>query len=148
MLDQLHARIAAFLAAHDVGLLSAAGPEGVWAMPVRYRPLPGRGLAVACLLPAWADAAYFLEQAPRVLLVINDLPQSPLPGETAGGTLRWLQIRGRADPIVAPDWTLWPARGTPTVPPDALYRAVRVTPARLDLFDERWGWGARETLEL
>ncbi len=106
MLDQLHARIAAFLAAHDVGLLSAAGPEGVWAMPVRYRPLPGRGLAVACLLPAWADAAYFLEQAPRVLLVINDLPQSPLPGETAGGTLRWLQIRGRADPIVAPDWTL------------------------------------------
>jgi len=140
--------MAAFLAGHQVGILSATGSEGVWVMPVRCRLLPGRDLAVACLLPAWADAAYFLEQAPHVLLVINDPPQSPLPGETAGGALCWLQIRGRADPVAAPDWTLWPARGTSTVPPDALYRVVRVTPARLDLFDERWGWGVRETLEL
>jgi len=29
-----------------------------------------------------------------------------------------------------------------------LYLVVRVTPERIDLFDERWGWGARETLKL
>ncbi len=146
MLDELRQRMAAFLAAHQVGVLSAAGTEGAWLMPVRCRLTPGRSLTVDCLLPAWADAAYFLEQDPRVMLVILDPPSSPLAGETGGG-LRWLQIQGAARAIVAPDWTGWPTRWASAAPPDALYRVVQVTPARMDLFDEGLGWGARETLD-
>ena len=121
MPDKLRAQIAAFLARHDVGLLSAAGPEGIWGMPARYRLLPGRDLTIACLLPAWADAAYFLEQDPRAALVIQDA--EPL-------SQRWLQIQGQATMIAAPDWSLWPARGISTAPPEALYRVVRATPTR------------------
>jgi hypothetical protein len=33
-------------------------------------------------------------------------------------------------------------------PPAELYRLVEVTPTRIDLIDERAGWGHRETLDL
>lgn len=38
MLDPLRAQMAAFLAAHEVCILSTSGVRGAWAMPVRYRP--------------------------------------------------------------------------------------------------------------
>ena len=185
MLDQLRAQMAAFLAAHDVCILSTAGAAGAWAMPARYL---ARGLEVDCLAPRWADVAYQLEQDPRVLLVIpsqisdpstepglslskgsgqrfgfrisdeQTAPQSatlrlrsgqasPLVGGTRGG-LRWLQIQGTAEPVGAPDWASLLPGWTSAVAPDDLYLVVRVTPARLDLFDERQGWGARETVEM
>jgi hypothetical protein len=154
MLDQLRAQVAAFLAAHDVGILSTAGVDGAWAMPVRYRPLPvaaSNGRAeVECLLPRWTDAAFFVEQDPCVLLLIVDgLPSVSLAssGEGRGG-LRWLQIQGAAHAVADPDWAEWlPTWASPASPSD-LYLPLRVTPCRVELFDEGQGWGARETLEL
>jgi len=60
--------------------------------------------------------------------------------------LGWLQ--GIARPVPAPDWAGLLPTWTSATPPDALYLVVRVTPQRIDLFDEGRGWGARETLEL
>ncbi|OGO40655.1 MAG: hypothetical protein A2Z04_04985 [Chloroflexi bacterium RBG_16_57_9] len=135
MLDKLRDQISAYLAHHDVCILSTAGTEGAWAMPVRYR---SRGLEVECLVPRWADVAYYLEQDPRVLLVIQ---------ACGNDSLRWLQYRGRARPVSAPNWVEWsPGRVSPALADD-LYLVVHVTPERIDLFDESRGWGARETLE-
>jgi hypothetical protein len=104
-------------------------------MPVRYR---NHGLEVDCLVPRWTDVAYHLEQDPHVLLIVQGCHAS---------SLRWLQVQGTAQPVAAPDWAeLLPGR-TSTAPPDELYRVIRVTSERVDLFDESKGWGARETLE-
>jgi len=142
--DKLRDQIAAYLAYHDVCVLSTAGTQGAWAMPVRYR---NHGLEVECLVPRWADVAYHLEQDPhacpehsrRVVLIVQ---------ACYAASLRWLQVQGTARPVTAPDWTeLLPGRASAT-PTDELYRVIRVTPQRIDLFDESRGWGARETLEL
>jgi len=135
LLDKLRDQIAAYLAHHDVCVLSTAGLQGAWAMPVRYR---NHGLEVDCLVPRWTDVAYHLEQDPHVLLIVQGCHAS---------SLRWLQVQGTAQPVAAPDWAeLLPGR-TSTAPPDELYRVIRVTSERVDLFDESKGWGARETLE-
>jgi len=151
MLDQLRAQMAAFLAAHDVCILSTSGSQGAWAMPVRYRLLPATpgdcGLAVACLIPRWADVAYYIEQDPHVLLVVHDPLPSPLPGGTTGRWLRWLQIEGAGEAIASPNWAALLPGWASAAQPDALCLALRVTPTRLDLFDETRGWGARETVE-
>jgi hypothetical protein len=112
-------------------------------MPVRYRNV---GLEVDCLLPRWADVAYYIEQDPHVLLVILDSP--PTGGGEPGGGLRWLQYRGTAQPISSPDWDRLLPEGTPRVRPEERYVAIRITPERIDLIDESYGWGARETLDL
>ncbi len=144
MLDKLRDQLTAYLAHHDVCILSTAGSEGAWAMPVRYH---SAGLEIDCLVPRWADVAYFLEQDPSVLLVIQEPPSSPRVGETRGG-LRWLQVQGTACPVVEPCWErLLPGWKSSTAP-DELFRVIRITPERMDLFDESRGWGARETLEL
>lgn len=152
MQDQLRDRMAAYLAAHSIGILSTAASHGAWAMPVRYHPLPAapgnHELEVACLVPRWADVAYYIEQDPRVLFVVHDPPPSLLPGGIAGGWSRWLQIEGTAEAVAAPDWSALLPDWASTAPPDDLYLALRVAPTRLDLFDEGRGWGARETLEL
>ena len=145
LLDKLRDQIAAYLAHHDVCILSTAGSQGAWAMPVRYRSC---GLEVECLMPRWTDVTHYVEQDPRVLLVIPGYPPStPLAGGSEGG-LRWLQIQGIARPVAAPDWAGLLPTWTSATPPDEVYLVVRVTPQRLDLFDEGRGWGARETLEL
>lgn len=143
MLDKLRDQMAAYLSQHQVCVLSTAGaacPElvkgGDWAMPVRYR---SRGLDVDCLVPRWANAAYHLEQDSRVLLIIQAC--------YAAG-LRWLQIQGTARPVAAPDWARLLPRWMSTALADDLYLVIRVTPERIELFDESRGWGVRETLEL
>lgn len=141
MLSELRDRIASFLARHRVCVLSVNGSPGAWAMPVRYHLLPepgGDALVVECLLPHWADGLFYLEQNPHVMLVIR---------ETDVKSLCWLQIQGQGHPIAQPDWQQWPLPNH-AVPPEALYRVVRVMPRRIDLVDESRGWGARETLEL
>ncbi|MBM4460102.1 MAG: pyridoxamine 5'-phosphate oxidase family protein [Chloroflexi bacterium] len=147
MQDQLRAQMAAFLAGHDVGILSTNGARGAWAMPVRYL---SRDLEVECLLPRWADVAYHLEQDPHVLLVVQDCPSSTAPPLVRGSEmgLRWLQIQGIARPVAAPDWVGLLPTWTSATPPGVLYLAVRVTPRCIDLFDESRGWGARETVEM
>ena len=47
-------------------IISAAGPLGAQAMPVRYRNC---GLEVECLVPRWAEVAYHLEQGATVVLI-------------------------------------------------------------------------------
>jgi hypothetical protein len=137
LLDKLRERMTAYLTQHRVCVLSTAGSEDTWAMPVRYR---NHSLEVDCLLPRWADVAYHLEQDPRAMLVILD---------TSGPVLRWLQVRGTARPVEGPDWAgLLPEEAHISVPPDKLYLVVRVTPERIDLLDEGRGWGVRETLDL
>lgn len=143
MQDKLRDQIAAYLAHHDVCIISTAGAQGAWAMPVRYRPLPGtlgnHGLEVDCLVPRWADVAYHLEQDHHVLLIVQGCHAS---------ALHWLQVQGTARPVAAPDWAGLLPTWTSATPPDEVYLAVRVTPQRIELFDEGRGWGARETLEL
>ena len=55
MLDELRDQMATYLSQHQVCVLSTAGSQGAWAMPVRYRLLPGsfsrRGPEVDCLVP-------------------------------------------------------------------------------------------------
>lgn len=136
MLDKLRAQMAAFLAAHDVAILTTAGAGGAWAMPVRYRSC---GLEVECLLPRWADVAYFIEQDPCVLLVIEDAA-APAP--------RWLQIEGVAVTVADPDWVAWLPDWTSPAPPTELYLLLCISPRRIELFDEGLGWGARETVEV
>lgn len=113
-------------------------------MPVRYR---NHGLEVDCLVPRWADVAYYLEQDPRVFLVILDI-QANGPSPVSGQALRWLEYRGTAQVVSSPDWAGLLPEGTSTVRPDDLYLVIHVTPERIDLHDESRGWGARETLEL
>jgi hypothetical protein len=130
-LERLRDEIEAYLAQHQVGVLSTSGLAGTWAMPARYR---SRGLEVDCLLPRWADVAYHLEQDPNVLLIVRD---------TQADALRWLECRGTARLVASPDWA-W------LLPEGAVkgYVVIRITPRRMDLVDEGRGWGARETLDL
>lgn len=161
MQDKLRDEMAAYFSQHRVCVLSTAGTKGAWAMPVRYR---NHGLELDCLLPRWTDVAYYVEQDPRVMVVILDPPSSPLLGGTRGG-LRWLQLQGTARPVEEPDWAGLLPEDTPTPspglrlseakrsgassgPPGDLYLVIRVTPERMDLFDESQGWGVRETLQL
>lgn len=136
MLDQLRAKIRQYLAEQTCGILSAAGPAGPLAMPVRCR---SEGLSVECLLPRWADLAYSVEQDPRVLLLF---PDAAVPAR------RWLQVRGAAEILDAAGLPI--ARITNQAFPLAphLYLVIRVVPLRIDLFDESQGWGARETLDI
>jgi len=136
MLNKLRDQIASYLSHQEVCVLSTTGAQGVWGMPVRYR---SQGLEMDCLVPRWADVAYHLQQDSHVLLIIQAC-------HAAG--LRWLQIRGTARPVAAPDWAELLPGWTSSVPPDELYVVFHVMPERIDLVDESLGWGVRETLEL
>jgi hypothetical protein len=151
MLNKLRDRMATYLAQHQVGVLSTAGPEGAWAMPVRYHspagPAGSRKLEVDCLVPRWAEVAYHLDQGPAAGSGIGQDVVLIVQGCHAAG-LRWLRIQGTAKPVPAPDWDELLPRWTSTLPPGDLYLVVRVTPQRIDLFDENRGWGVRETLDM
>ena len=133
MFDKLCAHIITYLAQHQVCVLSTTGTHGAWAMPVSYHH---DGLQVTCLLPVWADVAYHLEQDPRVMLLIYDSMQSQ----------QWMQTIGTANKVDTPDWERWPDQPIPPTP--ELYQVDQITPERIELFDERQGWGRRETLDL
>jgi hypothetical protein len=139
MLEQLRGRIAAYLAAHEVCIISTQGTTGASAVLARYHLAPGTvgtdALQVDCLLPRWADVTYHLEQDPELLLIIPD---------AQGDTLRWLQARGTARPVPAADW----AERLSDVRLEERYVAMRVTPQRIDLVDESQGWGVCETLDI
>lgn len=144
MPDQLRAPIADCLRQHQIAVLSTTGKAGIRAMPVHYRLLAAAGsnhrLEVACLLPRWADAIYYLEQDPHVSLVIHAL---------RGDRLWWLAYRGTAHPAATPDWSAWSLPAPPAAPaPEVLYTVIHVTPERIEVVDESQGWGARETLDL
>jgi hypothetical protein len=83
--------------------------------------------------------AYYLKEHPRVLVVIPD-------GDDAGRP--WLQCQGMARPAPAPDWGAFQQEDSGVARPDGLYLVLRVTSERIDLVDERHGWGRRENLDL
>lgn len=100
-------------------------------MPALYS---NQDLMMECRLPRWADVGYHIEKDPRVLLIIYDLH---FPDD------RWLQYWGTAQLMPASNGKVAPPRGGL----DDRYVAIRVMPQRIDLIDERKGWGARETLD-
>lgn len=130
MQDELRDRIKTFLDLHRVGVLSTSGSPGTWAV---FCHRGDRGMEVICLLPAWADVSYYIEQDPQVQIVILDLEES---------RLRWLLINGKARPV-----PYHAQAGAGAEPPRERLIAFCITPSRIDLFDESRGWGARETLE-
>ena len=140
--DGRRSRIASFLARHRTGVISTVAAQGMWSMPVWYRPASepsgGRRLDVDCLVPRWADVAHSLSEKARVLFIVQ---------ASSGAGLRWAQLRGTATPVEAPDWAGLLPRWVSTVQPDELYLVVRVAPSRIDLIDEDLGWGVQETLE-
>ncbi len=136
MLDALRDRMVAYLARYRVCVISTAGLEGTWAMPVYYR---NQGLDVVCWIPRWADAVYYLERNPQVLLIVRD---------TQAESLRWLQVWGVARMTGMTEWGgLLPEEIHGRRPEDR-YVAIQVSPTRIDLVDESRGWGVRETLDL
>ncbi|MGE5138200.1 MAG: pyridoxamine 5'-phosphate oxidase family protein [Rudaea sp.] len=132
MLEELRDRMAAYLSQHNVCVISTRGTAGAWAVPAVYR---SRDLVMDCLLPRWADAGYHIEQDPQVLLIICD------------SSLRWMQYRGTAHFIPAPNWVGLQSVMTAGGLTDDRYVAIRVKPERIDLVDESKEWGARETLD-
>lgn len=135
MLDELRDRMNHFLDSRQVAVLSAWGWGQPWALPVQYHR---QGQVIDCLLPAWSDLLSLLDEDPRLHLVI--------PDETSNGN-RWLQVKGTARRLAAPDWSDWQLPGAAHTPPKSRYTVIRITPQRIDLFDESRGWGFRETLD-
>lgn len=127
--DQFVDQFAQHLARFDVGVLYVPGAS---LLPVRYR---SQRLAVECLIPRWSDLAYALEEQPVATLITP-----------AGDPVSWLQYQGLARLSDTPDWDelLQDSR----LPLPVGYLRIAIQPKRLDLFDERRGWGFRETLEL
>lgn len=140
-IEQSH-RFATLLACNRTCTIATSTSLGTGAMPVRYRSQPGGSrasrLRLDCLVPRWSDMAYFLEQSPDVLLIVQIL---------TGMGLSWLQLLGSSKSIQNPDWSWllpdWMSIGQPHLH----YLVVRVIPIRIDLIDENLGWGVQETLE-
>jgi hypothetical protein len=135
-------RISNFLSHQRTAVISTTDAPGVSALPVWYRRLPENarspGLEVDCLVPRWADVAHRLADTSEVVLIVQ---------ATSGAGLRWLQIKGTARPVEAPDWSRLLPRWVNATQPDSLYLVIRVKPSRIDLVDEDLGWGVQETLE-
>lgn len=135
MLDQLSARIQAFLAEGHLGVLSAAGPKGVVSLPIRYRV---SGVELDCAVPRWSDLAYLIEEDPDVTLLL--VASSP-DGFT------WLQYRGRATPIEAIESERFGPVHPKGVRPDQLFRFLHLRPTRIELVSGPPGRCNRETLD-
>ncbi len=140
MLRVLRQRMQAHLSMNRIGVLTVAGPEGICAMPVRYRV---ENLELDCLVPRWADIVYHLERNPGATLIVVSTFPSPVDDR-----LSWLQYKGNGWPVAAPNWRgLLPDRASEAQAAD-LYAVIHLVPERIDLLDESKGWGARETLEM
>ncbi len=115
---------------------------GTGIIPARYRAQlegsKGSGLRLDCLVPRWSDMAYYLEQSPDVILIVQ---------LSRGIGLSWLQVLGSAMNIRSPDWSRLLPDWVRISQPEFHYLVVRVIPSRIDLIDEDLGWGVQETLE-
>lgn len=136
MLDELRDRIISFTSKNRICVISASSPSGAWAMPARHQPI---GIGMVCWLPRWSEVLYYLEEDPRVMLVILD---------TRSDGLCWLQYRGTARVIAPADLEQMIPSGVSEEWTDDRYAAIHITPLRIDMIDESLGWGARETLDV
>jgi hypothetical protein len=133
-IDQLHDVLAAWLEGARTGLLCAAGTPGAAPLPVRYRSTQ---LAVTCLVPRWSELADALLQQPAAMLIVP----------AALDPTCWLQYQGQARLVSVSAWAGPLPDGLSPQHAHERYIVVALTPQQLDLFDERRGWGARETLD-
>ncbi len=133
MFDRLREEIVQYLARHAIGVLSMRGGDAAYALPVRYH---SQGLQITCLLPRWSDAAYYVEQPVAVVLVVPDAEDGAC----------WLHYTGEAVAVVEGDIGSV-LQGEPAVFQPERYRMAKLTPSRIDLIDQRQGWGWRQTLE-
>jgi hypothetical protein len=132
-IDQLRDLLIAHLGSANTGVLSVPVDGEVVALSVRYQ---SDGLAIYCLVPRWSEAADALGASRSTLLIIP-----------AADPRRWLRYQGVSRPADQSAWAgPWPDHLTPRQA-DERWLVVALTPQRLDLFDERRGWGARETLD-
>lgn len=136
MLDQLRDRIAAYLAEHRLCVVSAHGAPaaGTFAAPALYRM---SGLELACTLPRWTDVLYLLEQDGHALIIVAD--------ELSEGK-RWLEYHGKVVTIAPAPMDEAPGGAGARVG-DGRQVTLLLAPIRIDLIDERLGWGVRETLD-
>ena len=132
MWDEARDRITQLLIDGSTGVLCAMGIDEPSGMTVRYR---SDGLELACLLPEWTDVACAIEERPQVVLLISVREDV------------WVHIHGLARLVALPDWKGLLPEGSSITPADR-YVVAHIIPRRIDLLDERRGWGVRETLEL
>jgi hypothetical protein len=111
------------------------GADG-YALPVRFRV---RGPFVECSVPTWSGIGELLEKAEEVTLAAV---------KSSGDDLCWLFIRGQGFVIKNQDWEGLVPHERSLVDPGDLYRLLRIEPLRIELFDEKRGWGYRETADL
>lgn len=121
VLDELRDRVITYLSRNQVCVITTNGTGGAWAVAAQYQ---NDGLLLNCRLPRWCDAVYNLELDPRAIVIVVDEQESQL---------RWLEVRGIAHVVDSVDQR---------------FVALRITPERADLIDERRGWGARESLDV
>ncbi|HEY8600835.1 MAG TPA: hypothetical protein VIL85_20530 [Thermomicrobiales bacterium] len=136
MVTTLRRQFTTFLAEHRTGILCLSEPAASsWAMPVRY---VNRDLTVVCLLPRWSEIAFRLECSHMVTLIV---PSSDNSNE------HWLSCFGAARLGMMSEWhALWACPGITHAMTD-LYEVIEIAPKRLDLFDQRLGWGHRTNLD-
>src|SRR4051794_28638842 len=128
MVDRLRDQFVTFLGAHQIGVLSLSDRGDAWAMPVRYT---SRALTVACLLPRWAEISFRLESSPGVLLTVP----------SAAAEHHWLGYQGSALVRTLAEWPALHPDAPTALSPDDLYQVLELAPRRLELIDERHGWG-------
>jgi hypothetical protein len=136
--NDLWERISAYLNHQRTCVISTTAAQGVWAIPVLFRPCGNPNMEMDCLVPRWSDVAHYLTQYPKVVVTVHS---------TSGARLNWLQIQANAIQLDAPDWNNLLPSWVSTLQPEELYLAVRTTPNRIDLIDENQGWGIQDTLE-
>jgi hypothetical protein len=107
-----------------------------YALPVRFRV---RGAFVECGVPTWSGIGELPEKAEQVTLTAVT---------SSGDDLYWLFIRGPGYVINDPDWEGLVPYERSLVDPGDLYRLLQIEPLRIELFDEKRGWGYRETADL
>jgi hypothetical protein len=121
VLDELRDRVITYLSHQRLCVITTNGPGGAWAVAAQYQ---NDGLLLKCRVPRWSDCVYNVELDPRTIVIIAD---------ERLGQLRWLEYRGIAHAVDSLD---------------ERFVALRIAPERVDLIDERHGWGARESLDV
>lgn len=147
MLDELKNRLSEYLQQYQGAALCGMGQGTMWLLPVHYRSF---GLELYCAVPGWSDAAYILQETTTVQLIVPFSGQN-MATERVERAARvesgaWLWYLGEARQIISLDCPTSVAVAQAVKPGSHIF--VRILPRRIDLIDERRGWGARETLEI
>ncbi len=107
-----------------------------YSLLVRFRVC---GEIVECSIPTWSGLSDLPEKIVEVTLVVI---------KNSDANLNWIFLRGTGSIIENHGWgALFPSEHG-VVDPEDLYHLLRIDPKRMELFDEKKGWGFRETVDL